>query len=176
VRRLILCLTALVALHAPPSVAQRCGATCADAESLLGVPEESLLATIPEIERLDKPEPGPRNALGKWVLRDLHFATQSYRATYFIHARRVSRIEYLQVAAGASCAKHVPFDLALTELEASYGKNRVLGGFQDDGKVTQSAAFNTLSMDIALHFSVSPDGCSTRIVFKPRELKDAAEL
>lgn len=156
--------------------AQRCGASCASAEAVLGLSEQTLVATIPELKRTPKPVPGPRNSRGKWVLPDVTFAGQAFTVTYFILDRRVSRIEYLSTAKKLQCLQRTPFALALSELETVYGESHAAGSFEDGGRSMQSVSFNTQDMDIALHLSLSAEDCSTRVIFKTREVKDASEL
>lgn len=174
--KLFHCLVLLLATCSTVASAQRCGATCASAESLLDLSEQVLVAIVPELERVVKPVQGPRNSRGKWVLPDMRFGTQPYIATYFIRAGRVSRIEYLSTAPSLECSKRIPFDLALAQLSTTYGKSQIFGLFDGDGKSTQSAAFSTQTVDVSLHFSLTPGDCSTRVIFKPREQKDASEL
>lgn len=156
--------------------AQRCGATCARAEALLGLSEQTLVATIPELKRTPKPVPGPRNSRGKWLLPDVTFASQAFSVTYFILEGRVSRVEYLSSATRYQCNQRTPFKLALSELASTYGDSHVAGSFDDGGRSMQSVSFNTQDMDIAVHLSLSAEDCSTRVIFKGREVKDASEL
>lgn len=156
--------------------AQRCGATCANAESLLGSSEQTLVASIPELKRVPKPIQGPRNSRGKWMLPDFYFATQPYTATYFISTGQVTRIELLSTAPRLQCAQRVPFEQTLVELKNTYGESQVFGTFEAGGKSMQSVAFSTQAMDVSLHFSFSPEDCTTRVVYKTRQVKDASEL
>jgi hypothetical protein len=156
--------------------AQRCGATCASPEAILGLSEQTLVATIPELKRTPKPMPGPRNSRGKWMLPDVTFASQAFSANYFILDRRVSRIEYLSTATKLQCLQRTPFELALSELAGSYGESHAAGSFNDGGRSMQSVSFNTQDMDIAVHLSLSAEDCSTRVIFKTRVVKDASEL
>lgn len=156
--------------------AQRCGATCAGAEEVLGLSEQILVTTIPELKRTPKPVPGPRNSRGKWVLPYVTFASQAFAVTYFILDRRVSRIEYLSTATKLQCLKRTPFELVLSELAGAFGESHVVGSFDDGGRSMQSVSFNTQDMDIAVHLSLSSEDCSTRVIFKARDVKDASDL
>jgi len=156
--------------------AQRCGATCSNAVSLIGLSEQALTSVIPELIRAKKPMVGPRHSIGKWLLQDARLGKESYLATYFIKSGLVTRIEYLSTASRPLCEKRTPFELALSELASVYGSSQVSGAFEGSGRYTQSAAFISQTIDIALHYSLTPDDCSTRIIFKPRELKDGSEL
>jgi len=88
----------------------------------------------------------------------------------------VSRIELLSTASRIQCMERVPFELALRELAKTYGESQALGTSEDGGKSMQSVAFNTQAVDVSLYFSASEDECSTRVVYKTREVKDASEL
>lgn len=156
--------------------AQRCGATCSSAETMLGVSEQTLVATIPELRRLSRPVIGPRNSRGKWELPDIVFATQPYKITYFIGVGVVNRIELLSTASREQCMQKLPFDAALVELAKTYGESQVVGTSADGGQAMHSIAFNTHAVDVSLHFSSSDVACSTRIIYKTREVKDASEL
>ncbi len=125
---------------------------------------------------MTKPVLGPRNSRGKWMLPDVSFANQAFSITYFILEGRVSRVEYLSSATRYECNQRTSFQLALSELASAYGESHVAGSFDDAGRSTQSVSFNTQNMDIALHLSVSTDDCSTRVIFKMRDVKDASEL
>lgn len=172
----IRCLIFSMAMYSSLAIAQRCGASCANPESLIGLSEQTLIASIPELRRLAKPIQGPRNSRGKWLLPDMFVATEPYDATIFIGSGRVSRIEFLSAAPNLRCAQRIPFELALKELGVKYGNSQVYGTFEDGGRSMQSAGFSTQSTDISLHFSLSSGGCATRIIYKTRELKDASEL
>ncbi len=165
-----------MAAYSSSAMGQRCGATCANAESLLGQSEQVLIATVPELQRVVKPTLGPRNARGKWMLPEMVFATQSYAVTYFIAANQVARIELVSTASKVQCMQKIPFESALDELAKTYGTTQALGKFESDGATTQSAAFNTDTVDISLHLSLTVDDCITRVVYKTRNMKDASEL
>lgn len=174
--RLIQCLILSMVALSTTATAQRCGATCANTESLLGYSEQTLVASMPELKRLSKPVQGPRNSRGKWVFSSFIFATQRYVATYYIGMGQVVRIELLNTASGLQCTQRIPFELALHELVNGYGESQVFGSFEIGGKVMQSVAFNSEAADISLHFSMSPDTCTTRVIYKTREVKDASKL
>lgn len=165
-----------IAAYSSAAIGQRCGATCANVESLLGQPEQVLVATIPELQRVFKPVVGPRNTRGKWALPEMVFATEPYTVTYFIGAGQVARIELLSSASKDQCTQKIPFKTALAELEKLYGTTQASGSFERDGESTQSAAFNTETVDVSLHFSVSTEGCVTRVIYKARQVRDASEL
>jgi len=175
-RHLIQCLIFSMVAYSTMAIAQRCGATCANAESLLGTSEQALLGSIPELKRVPKPVPGPRNSRGKWSIADIVFATQPYGVTYFIGGGHVTRIELLSAASKDKCTQRIPFELALAELGKTYGESHASGTFEGGGISTQSAAFATDAVDVSLQLSVSPDDCSTRVIYKTRLVKDASEL
>lgn len=175
-RHLIQCLILSMVAHSTTAIAQRCGATCANAESMLGSSEQVLIGSIPELKRVSKPVPGPRNSRGKWVIPDIVFATQPYSVTYFIGGGHVTRVELLSSASNDQCMQRVPFERALAELGKTYGESHASGTFEGGGTSTQSAAFATDAVDVSLQFSVSPDECSTRVIYKTRQVKDASEL
>ncbi len=156
--------------------AQRCGATCASAEAVLGLSEQILVATIPELKRTPKPVPGPRNSRGKWVLRDMNFAQQPFVVIYYILKGLVNRVEYLSTASRDQCSQRTPFRLAQSELVRIYGESHVIGSFEVGGKSIQTVSFNSSNMDVALHLSLSAEDCSTRVIFKVRQVIDASEL
>src|SRR3989338_2811762 len=155
--RLIQCLIFSMIAYSATAIAQRCGATCANAESLLGTSEQTLIASIPELKRAPMPVRGPRNSRGKWVLPDFHFATQPFAATYFIRSGQVPRIELFSTAPRLQCTQRIPFEQALVELGKTYGESQVLGTFEEGGKSMQSVAFNTQTMNVSLHFALSPE-------------------
>lgn len=175
-KRLALVSTLLFAFGSNLSHAQRCGATCAGAESVLGLSEQALVAMIPELERSAIPVQGPRNTRGKWVLPDMRFGTEPYVATYFIRGATVRRVEYLSSAPWARCSQRIPFELAQEELRSLYGERQSSDEFESDGRTTMSAAFGTYGVLATVHFSMTSETCSTRVVFRARELKDASEL
>lgn len=175
-KRSIVSLAFIVALSCNPVYAQRCGATCASAEALLGLSEQALVAMIPELERAASPVQGPRNTKGKWVLPDIRFGTEPYIATLFIRGAKVRRIEYLSTASLLHCTQRIPFELAKEELRSLYGPSQSFDEYENDGKTTLSTAFGTYAVIVSLHLSMTPDACTTRVIFRPRELKDASEL
>ncbi len=158
------------------AVAQRCGATCANAESLLGSSEQTLVGSIPELKRVTKPIAGPRGLRGKWVLPELIFAAHPYTVTYYIGAAQVNRIELFSTVSRDQCMQKLPFDAALAELAKTYGENQVVDKFEESGKLTLSVAFNSHTVDVSLYFSSSEDDCFTRVIYRTREVKDASEL
>ena len=110
------CLFLLMVAYPTTVIAQRCGATCANAESLLGLSEQALMASIPELKRLPKPAKGPRNSLGKWLLPDLFFAKQPYAATYYVKTGKVIKNKLNSTAPRLQCKQRIPFESALLEL------------------------------------------------------------
>lgn len=162
--------------YATSANSQRCGATCANPQSLLGLSEQYLVASIPELQRAQKPERGPRSSMGKWRLTDAYFAAQPYVATYFIRNRLVSRIEYLSLASKAQCMKRLPFDMAKAELRKEFGDSPVGGSFAENGRTTQTLTFSNNGIDASLHLSTSPDACSTRLIYRLAQVKDGSAL
>ena len=174
--RLIQILVFSIVAYTGTAFAQRCGATCANAESFLGSSEQALVASFPEIKRLPKPIQGPRNSRGKWGVPEVLFAAQPFNITFFISTGLVSRIELLSTASRAQCMQRIPFEQVLAELGRTYGDSQAFGTFEDRGRSAQSVAFSNQDMDISLHYSMSPDACATRVIYKAREVKDASEL
>jgi hypothetical protein len=175
-RHWIQCLIFSMAACSTTAIAQRCGATCTSAESLLGLSEQALVGSIPELKRVPGPVAGPRNSRGKWTLPHTVFASQPYTVTYFIGAGLVTRIEFLSIAPRQQCMERIPFELTLQELTKTYGASQVFGTSEDAGKSIQSVAFNTQAVDVSLYLSLSDADCSTRVIYKTREVKDASEL
>ena len=174
--RLTLSLVFSMAAYSAAAFAQRCGATCANAESFLGSSEQALVASFPEIKRLPRPVQGPRNSRGKWGLHEILFAAQPFNITFFVSSGLVNRIELLSTASRAQCMQRIPFEQVLAELGRTYGDSQAFGTFEDRGRSAQSVAFSNQDMDISLHYSMSPDACATRVIYKAREVKDASEL
>jgi len=143
---------------------------------MLGVSEQALVATFPEIKRLAKPMKGPRNSRGKWGLPEVIFAAHPFDITFFISSGIVSRIELLSTASRPQCTQRIPFVQVMAELARTYGDSHAYGSFEDSGRTSQSVAFGNQVMDISLHYSSSPDDCATRVIYKTREVKDASEL
>lgn len=163
---LIPCLFLLMVAYPTTVSAQRCGATCANAESLLGSSEQALMASIPELKRIPKPVKGPRNSRGKWLLPDLYFAKQPYAATYYIEMGKVIQIDLLSTAPRLQCKQRTPFELALLELGKAYEKSRTFGIFEDGGKSMQSVVFNSQEVDVSVHFSLAPEDCATKVIYR----------
>jgi hypothetical protein len=176
INRLIQGIVLLLLAIATNSIAQRCGATCASPESFLGLSEQALVAYFPEIKRLPKPVPGPRNSRGKWALPEMLFAAQPFNFTFFINSGHVSRIELLSSASQLDCIQRIPFEHALAVIGTTYGESQAFGTFDQDGKSVQSVAFGNQAIDVSLQYSTSPDACATRVIYKKREVKDASEL
>lgn len=162
---LIPCLFLLMVAYPTTVIAQRCGATCANAESLLGLSEQALMVSIPELKRIPKPVKGPRNSRGKWLLPDLFFAKQPYAATYYVEMGKVIQIELFSTAPGLQCKQRIPFELALLELGKTYEKSRTFGTFEDAGKSMQSVAFNSQDVDVSVHFSWTLEDCATKVIY-----------
>ncbi len=156
--------------------AQRCDTTCSKIESMLGMTEQTIVAFIPELKRLAKSIHGPGKTSGRWILEDTHFATQPFSATFFFKMGEVRRIEYVSTSPRTECAKRVTFNLVEAELERTYGESLMGGTFQDGATSIESISFSPELMDVSLLFSLSPENCFTRIIYKTREVKDASEL
>lgn len=175
-RHLAISLSILLLAYSTPAEAQRCGATCANPQSLLGLTEQYLLASIPELRRVQKPVRGPRNSLGKWILLEVYFATQPFSATYFVKGGLVSRIEFVSSATKAQCDKRLPFDRTLAELRKEFGDGPVSGSFSENGRATQTVTFSNKNNEVSLHLSTSTDECSTRLIYKNVQIKDGSAL
>lgn len=166
----------LLLAYAVAANAQRCGAQCSKPETLIGLSEQTLIALVPDLQRIAKPVLGPGNGRGKWLMPVFYFATQPFVATIYIKSGHVNRVEYLSTATKLECSQRTPFDLALAELGLTYGDSKVAGTFESNGKAIESVAFNSQSMNVALQLSTSPEECSTRVIFKTRDIKEASEL
>jgi hypothetical protein len=160
------------ACYPTPAISQMCGATCANPKSLLGLSEQFLVTSIPELRKADKPERGPRSSLGKWMLKDAYFATQAFTATYFVNSGLISRIRYLSSAPKSQCSKRIPFEMALTELKKEFGEGAMGEAVTVDGRTTQTVRFTKKDIDVSLNFSMLINDCSTRLVYKIMNLKD----
>ncbi len=123
------------------------------------------MASIPELKRISKPVRGPRNSRGKWLLPDLFFAKQPYTATYYVEMGKVIQIELLSMAPIVQCKQRIPFELALLELGKTYEEHKTFGTFDDGGKSMQSVVFNSQDADVAVHFSLAPEDCATKVTY-----------
>lgn len=148
----------------------------ASPEKLLGSSEDSLVNGIPGLTRVAKPMRGPGNSRGKWWLQEVQLAAQPYSATFFVKSGQVTGIEYLSTAPAQECRQLIPFESAKSELSKSYGESRIIGKFENGGRLSQSTSFLGSDVAVTLHVSVLADTCSTRVIYKIADLKDASEL
>lgn len=145
-------------------------------EALLGRTEQALIAEVPGLAKLAKPSRGSANALGKWQLQGVKLAGQTYNATFFVKSGLVTGIEYLSTAPLQECKQMAPFESAKSELSKTYGDSRIVGKFENGGRLSQSTSFLGAQVAVTLYVSVAVDTCFTRLSYKFADVKDASNL
>lgn len=158
------------------SLAQRCGSGCSNPEAILGLSERTLVDLYPELKRNSKPIQGPRGGKGRWIIPDVSLGSQIFDGIVYIEASKVVRVEFVSTASQSACRSRAVFTETRDQLEQRYGKSPVTGTYEYGGKSSASVAFASPTVDVALLVIDSLESCSTRVVFKQHEERDASQL
>ena len=153
-----------------------CGSVCELYGGLLMAPERDLIGSIRTLEKVARPAVGPRNTRGRWIQRDAYLAAEAFDTTFYVKSGLVQRIELVSNAPDAQCRARTPWSDTIAALEAWQGKQAVNGQFDTGNSVQQSAQWASDNLDVSVYLSITAAACSTTVVFKKREAKDASEL
>ena len=88
----------------------------------------------------------------------------------------MQRIELVSNAPEAQCRARTPWSDTIAALEAWQGKQAVNGQFDTGNSVQQSVQWASDNLDVSVYLSISAAACSTTVVFKKHDAKDASEL
>lgn len=153
-----------------------CGRVCELYGDLLMAPERDLIGSIRTLEKVAKPAVGPRNTRGRWIQRDAYIGTETFDTTFYVKSGLVQRIELVSNAPDAQCRARTPWSDTIAALEAWQGKQAVSGQFDTGNSVQQSVQWASDILDVSVYLSISSAACSTTVVFKKHDAKDASEL
>lgn len=144
-------------MFSPTAQAQACDSLCTDPSALLGASEQKLVASVLDIQRAPKPELGPRNSRGKWVLSHATIESLPYTVTFFMKSGTVYRIEYLSKSSMALCRQRIPFQDAVNAMRLRYDAEPVVGEFNANGRAMVSSTFSANSIDASVQLSMSSE-------------------
>jgi hypothetical protein len=149
---------------------------CEQYVNLLLVPERALIGTIRQLQQLSMPLIGPRNMRARWIQRDVHLNGESFNTAFYLQSGLVQRIELVSNAPDTQCRSKKPWAAAIATLEAWRGQLGVSGNFSGGATEQTSAHWLTNDVDVSAFLSFNAESCTTKIVFKKRDLKDASTL
>lgn len=153
-----------------------CGDLCALYSGLVMAPERDLIGSIRTLEKVAKPAVGPRNTRGRWVQHEVYLGAEAYDTTFYLRSGLVQRIELASIAPDAQCRTRMPWANTIAALEAWQGKEAVTGQFDSGNSAQQSVYWSRGGVDVSVYLSVATEACSTKVVFKMRDVQDATEL
>lgn len=148
-----------------------------------GSTEAELRGVLPGLERNTRPPLGPRGERGLWMLPDAQLAGLPFQTTFYFKAGRLHRVEQVHVGPAPACqvsptAGTSPTDVSawLSTMRERYGAETGANDSLYGGMSRQSAAWVDGDTDITADWSAGSSGCTIRVAYKPRVLKDGSEL
>ena len=144
--------------------------------SLLGVPERALIGTIRQLQQLPKPLKGPRNMRARWIQRDVLLKDESFNTAFYLESGRVQRIELVSNAPNSQCRSKKPWSTTIATLETWQGLIGANGSLTGGSTEQLSVHWLKSNSDVSAFLSVGTESCTTKVVIKSLELKDASSL
>ena len=146
------------------------------AATAFGMSEPQLLTTLPEVQRLHRPLPGPGGSRGLWTLPHTTVARHPFDTVFYFRNRQLQRIEQTWVSSAQPCDARAVFDDVTREVQARYGTSVVRGNDTINADTGQTALWVANDTDLLAILQDSSTRCVVRLVNKPRNLKDDSEL
>ncbi|MEY4267045.1 MAG: hypothetical protein RIS90_1580 [Pseudomonadota bacterium] len=153
-----------------------CGLVCEVYGGLLLATERELIGSIRTLEKVAKPVAGPRNTRGRWVQREVYLGPEAYDTIFYLRNGLVQRIELTSTAPDVRCRSRAPWAATVAVLGAWQGKDPVTGKLDTGSSVQQSSHWASDDLDVSVYLLLTAETCTTKVVFKKREAKDATVL
>lgn len=164
-----------------PGVVLLCMVLQARGEPLLaatafGMSEPQLLSTLPDVQRLHRPLPGPGGSRGLWALPRTTVAHHPFETVFYFRNRQLQRIEQTWVSSAQPCDARAVFADVTRDVQTRYGASVVQGSDTPSTETGQTALWVAEDTDLLAILQDSSTRCAVRLVNKPRNLKDDSEL
>lgn len=146
------------------------------AATAFGMSEPQLLATLPDVQRLHRPLPGPGGSRGLWSLPHTTVARHAFDTVFYFRNRQLQRIEQTWVSFAQPCDARTVFEDVTRDVQARYGASVVRGNDTLTAETGETALWVADDTDLLAIVQDTDTRCSVRLVNKPRVLKDDSEL
>lgn len=146
------------------------------AATAFGMSEPQLLSTLPDVQRLHRPLPGPGGSRGLWTLPHTTVAQHAFDTVFYFRNRQLQRIEQTWVSSAQPCDARTVFDDVTRDVQARYGASVVRGNDTIAAETGETALWVADDTDLLAIVQDTATRCSVRLVNKPRILKDDSEL
>lgn len=146
------------------------------AATAFGMTEPQLLSTLPELQRLHRPLPGPGGSRGLWTLPGTTVAQHPFDTVFYFRNHQLQRIEQTWVSSVQPCNARAVFEDVTREVQARYGASVVRGSDTLSAETGDTALWVADDTDLLAIVQDTATRCAVRLVNKPRTLKDDSEL
>jgi len=143
-------------------------------ENLLGLSEQALKESLPDVARVLKPSWGPRGVRGIFTLSSVNLHGQTFDVVFYFKDRRLARIEHRRIPPVDRC--ETDFTNLISTLNQEYGAG--IGAADSTNAVDSraSAAWMGERFTAVVFKLTEKNRCELRVAFEPRLDKDASTL
>ncbi|MFZ3220164.1 MAG: hypothetical protein WA174_09020 [Rhodoferax sp.] len=146
------------------------------AATAFGMSEPQLLSTLPDVQRLHRPLPGPGGSRGLWALPRTTVAQHPFETVFYFRNRQLQRIEQTWVSSAQPCNARAVFADVTRDVQTRYGASVLQGSDTPSTETGQTVLWVAEDTDLLAILQDSGTRCAVRLVNKPRNLKDDSEL
>lgn len=140
----------------------------------LGLSEAALPSTVPDIQRLRRPQIGPRGLKAWWALPSQTLDQGQLDTLFFAHKQSVVHIEERWQAEPAHCQAGRRYQSLVARLNQRLGQTGVAYG---DAQAPQaSTAWAAGAYDVRLYLNQTSGSCQLRLVHEVHAERDPSEL
>ena len=143
-------------------------------ESLLGLSEQALRDSLPEVTRILKPKWGPHGVRGMFVLNKAILHGQTFDALFYFKNRRLERIEHRRIPPEGRC--ETDYVILISSLNLEYGAGIGTTDSYQAGNLRASIAWRGENFAAMAYKLVNRNRCELLVAFEPRQDKDASTL
>lgn len=140
----------------------------------LGLSEAALPTAVPDIQRLRRPQTGPRGLKAWWALPTLALDRGQLDTLFFARKQSVVHIEERWRAEPAHCKAGNRYQTLVTQISQRLGQSGVANG---DAQTAQaSTAWAAGPYDVRLYLNQMSGSCQLLLVHELHAERDATEL
>lgn len=140
----------------------------------LGLSEAALPAAVPDIQRLRRPQAGPRGLKAGWALPSVMLDQGRLETLFFARNQAVVHIEERWRAEPVRCQAGSRYQALVAQLNQRLGQTGVENG---DARAPQaSTAWAAGGYDVRLYLNQLPGTCQLLLVHEVHADRDGAEL
>lgn len=142
-------------------------------EHLLGLSESELQESLPGLQHLRHPLPGPHGLRGTWSLSSPEEAGALLTTVFFFQQQRVFHIERRWNGPPGHCQAGRRYGLLHQQMDSALGIGVTAGR---EGDPQRSSAWAAGSFDVRLHLNETAGQCQVVLVHEVHQERDPSEL